>query len=185
VVDSKTIAVVAVTKVDVAWVDVDVVIWVQIVVVMVVLHAAVMADIIMATSVVVLEAVPAEVATEALQEAVMAMGHQQEVVIITDPHKVAGTLVHLVMVHQIMDMAAAMVVVMAVVITNHKAVAVDMEAHQWVVVVVAAATEAVIIKETAVEVVVVVAVPIAADKIIEAVLVLTELLSPSPPLCFV
>ena len=82
-VDSKTIAVVAVTKVDVAWVDADVVIWVQIVVVMVVLHVAVMAHIIMATSVVVLEVVPAEVATEALQEAVMAMGHQQEVVIIT------------------------------------------------------------------------------------------------------
>ena len=95
--------------------------------------------------------------------------------------KVDGILDHLVTVHQTMDMAAATVVVMAVVITNHRAVVVDMVVHQWVVVAVAA----VITKETAVEVVVVVAVPIAADKIIEAVLVHTELLSFSPPLCFV
>ena len=97
-----------------------------------------------------------------------------------------GILDHLVTVHQTMDMAAATVVVMAAVITNHRAVVVDMVVHRWVVAAVAP-TEVVpvIIKETAVEVVVVVAVPIAADKIIEAVLVHTELLSLSPPLCFV
>merc|ERR1719373_360676 len=143
----------------------------------------------METSVAVLEvdtAVVAEVATAALQEAVMVMDQSQEVVIIMVLLKVAGILDHLVTVHQTTDMAAATVVVMAVVITNHKAVAVDMVVHQWVVVA-AAATEvvAVITKETAVEVVVVVAVPIAADKITEAVLVHTELLSLSPPLCFV
>merc|ERR1712150_64390 len=111
-------------------------------------------------------------AMAALQEAVMAMDQSQEVVIIMVLLKADGILDHLVTVHQTMDMAAATVVVMAVVTTNHKAVVVDMVVHQWVVVAVAA----VITKETAVEVVVVVAVPIAADKIIEAVLVHTELL---------
>jgi len=184
-VDSKIIAVVAVIKVDVAWVDADVVIWVtdKIVVVMVAHHVADMADITMGTSVAVLEVDTAvvEAAMAALQEAVMAMDQSQEVVIIMVLLKVDGILDHLVTVHQIMDMAAATVVVMALVTTNHKAVVVDMVVHQWVVVAVAA----VITKETAVEVVVVVAVPIAADKIIEAVLVHTELLSFSPPLCFV
>ena len=206
-VDSKTIAAVVVIKVDVAWADADVVIWVtdKIVVVMVAHHVAAMADTTMETSVAALEvdtAVVAEAATAALQEAVMVMDQSQEVVIIMVSLtkvlnslflflfqvllKVAGILDHLVTVHQTTDMAAATVVVMAVVITNHKAVAVDMVVHQWVVVA-AAATEvaAVITKETAVEVVVVVAVPIAADKITEAVLVHTELLSLSPPLCFV
>ena len=82
-VDSKIIVVV-VTKEDVAWADVDVVIWVvQIVVVMVALHAAVMVDIIMAISVVVLVVPPVEAVTVALQGVVMAMDQLHEVVIIT------------------------------------------------------------------------------------------------------
>ena len=86
-VDSKTIAAVAVIKVDVAWADADVVIWVtdKIVVVMVAHHVAAMADITMETSGAVLEvvtAVVAEAATAALQEAVMVMDQSQEVVII-------------------------------------------------------------------------------------------------------
>ena len=84
--DSKIIAVVAVIKVDVAWVDADVVIWVtdKIVVVMVAHHVADMADITMGTSVAVLEVDTAvvEAAMAALQEAVMAMDQSQEVVII-------------------------------------------------------------------------------------------------------